>query len=197
MADKILVSALGFGRDIWTIPFNNVTTIIKVGPNHALHKQSVDSHPRSLSLSLSKALTSEGGGQIIQYVWLTEIMYMMTLGLTKIAILAFYLKVFPNEGFRRVCWTTAAVCLCSFPAFSIFTIFYCTPVSYTWEGWTGEVAGHCLSFNKFAWIQTSINIVLDTFILVLPLPLVWRLNMGRRKRVLLMLMFSVGVLYVS
>lgn len=119
---------------------------------------------------------------------------MMTLGLTKIAILAFYLKVFPNEGFRRICWVTASICLVLFPAFSIFTVFYCTPVSYTWEGWTGEVEGHCLSFNLFAWIQTSINIALDTFILVLPLPLVWRLNMGRRKRVLLMLMFSVGVL---
>lgn len=119
---------------------------------------------------------------------------MITLGLTKIAILAFYLKVFPNEGFRKVCWAVVGVCLACFPSFSIFTLFYCTPVSFTWEGWTGEVEGHCLSFNTFAWIQTCINIALDTFILVMPLPLVWRLNMGRRKRILLMLMFSVGTL---
>lgn len=151
------MAALGFGKDIWTIPSANVTTIIF-------------------------------------YVWLTEIMYMMCLGLTKIALLAFYLKVFPNEGFRRVCWATASTCLVLFPTFSIFTVFYCTPVSYTWEGWTGKVEGHCLSFNLFAWIQTCINIALDTFILVLPLPLVWRLNMGRKKKMLLMLMFSVGVL---
>lgn len=183
----VLVSALGFGKDIWTIPFTNVTTIIMVSlPSRTAQ---ADSRPQ-LSVSSRSANTQHQQ----QYVWLTEIMYMITLGLTKIAILAFYLKVFPNEGFRRVCWVTVAVCLCSFPSFSIFTMFYCTPVSYTWEGWTGEVAGHCLSFNTFAWIQTSINIVLDTFILILPLPLVWRLNMGKRKRVLLMLMFSVGVL---
>lgn len=119
---------------------------------------------------------------------------MIVLGLTKTAILAFFLQLFPNEGFRKVCWATVGACAVFFPTFSLFTIFYCTPVSYTWEGWTGEVQGRCLNYNLFAWIQTSINIVLDTFILLMPLPLLWRLNMGRRKRILLMCMFSVGIL---
>lgn len=119
---------------------------------------------------------------------------MVALGLTKMAILAFYLKVFPNDGFRKICWATVGVCMIMIPVTSLFTMFYCTPVSYTWKGWTGLEEGHCLSFNTFAWVQTSFNIVLDTFILVIPLPLLWRLNMGKRKKVLLMLMFSVGIL---
>lgn len=119
---------------------------------------------------------------------------MGALGFTKIGILGFYLRVFPGEDFRRICWVTIAICTAYIPAFSLGTIFHCTPVSYTWTGWTGETSGACLNFNTFAWTHAIINIILDFFIMALPLRQIWQLNMGTRSRIMLMIMFCVGML---
>lgn len=119
---------------------------------------------------------------------------MAALGLTKMSILGFYLRVFPGATFRKICWVTIGICAAYIPAFCLTTIFHCSPVSYTWTSWTGETEGTCANFNAFAWAHAIVNIILDLFIMALPLPQIWNLNMGRRKRVLLVLMFSVGVL---
>ncbi|KAL1883188.1 hypothetical protein Daus18300_000246 [Diaporthe australafricana] len=131
--------------------------------------------------------------RIIMFTWLTEILYMVALGLTKVAMLLLYLKVFPGQTFRRICFVMVTICLAYIPAMGLATIFNCTPVNYNWTAWTGETEGHCFSFNTFAWAQSSINIVLDLIIILLPIPQLWKLNMGRKKRVQLVLMFSVGL----
>lgn len=119
---------------------------------------------------------------------------MVALSMTKIAMLLLYLKVFPGQTFRQVCYVLVAICLAYMPATALATTFNCTPVSYQWTGWTGETEGHCFSFNTFAWAQSSINILLDLIIILLPIPQLWRLNMGKKKRIQLVLMFSVGLL---
>lgn len=119
---------------------------------------------------------------------------MIAQGLTKIAMLLLYLKVFPSQTFRRICFVMVGICLAYIPATALATLFNCTPVSYNWTGWTGETQGHCFSFNTFAWAQSSINILLDLIIILLPIPQLWKLNMGRKKRIQLVLMFSVGLL---
>lgn len=129
-----------------------------------------------------------------KYTWLTEIFYMASLGFTKIGILGFYLRVFPGETFRRICWISIGICVAYIPAFCLATIFHCSPVSYTWTSWTGETVGTCDNFNAFAWSHAIINIILDLFIMALPLREIWRLNMGRRKRIMLLIMFCVGIL---
>lgn len=121
-------------------------------------------------------------------------MYMIALGLTKISIVGFYLRVFPHENFRKICWATIGVCVVYIPAFALATIFHCTPVSYTWEGWRGETEGKCFDFNKFTWAHAVVNIILDIFIMVLPLKKVWQLNMSVKKRAMLVMMFCVGLL---
>ncbi|POS68616.1 hypothetical protein DHEL01_v212990 [Diaporthe helianthi] len=160
-ADNSIVSTDGFGRDIWTLPHDNITEIIMVN--------------------------------ILQLVWISEIMYMVVLGLTKIAMLLLYLKVFPGQTSRRVCFVMIGLCLAYIPATALATFFHCTPVSYNWTNWTGETEGSCFSFNTFAWAQSSINIVLDLIIISLPMPQLWKLNMGRKKRIQIVLMFSVGL----
>lgn len=119
---------------------------------------------------------------------------MVVLGSTKIAMLLLYLKVFPGQTFRRVCFVMIGVCLAYSPATALATFFNCTPVSYNWTSWTGETQGSCFSFNTFAWAQSSINIVLDLIIILLPIPQLWKLNMGKKKRIQIVLMFSVGLL---
>ncbi|KAJ9355727.1 hypothetical protein DTO280E4_6405 [Paecilomyces variotii] len=152
---EFAMSHLGFGKDIWTLPFNNIT-------------------------------------KIIQYTWLTEIFYMAAMGFTKITILCLYLKVFPSKPFRTTCFVTIGVCIIFALVFSLGTVFHCWPVSYGWTEWSGETQGYCINFNAFAWAHAIVNIILDLFVIFLPIPQLLRLALGTRRKVHVILMFSVG-----
>lgn len=67
-------------------------------------------------------------------------------------------------------------------------------LQFGWTGWTGETQGKCFDINIFAWAHASINIVLDIWIMALPLPTLRGLQLSTRKRINLMIMFSVGIL---
>ncbi|KAI0120996.1 50S ribosomal protein L36e [Xylariales sp. AK1849] len=131
--------------------------------------------------------------RIIMFTWVTEFMYMASLGFTKIAILLFYLRIFPVDELRRICWITIGICSAYIPVFVLTTVFHCTPVSYTWTSWTGETIGTCANFNTFAWAHAIINIVLDIWIIGLPLPQIQKLQVRTRRKIHLVIMFSVGL----
>ena len=119
---------------------------------------------------------------------------MVVIGFTKMAILLLYLRVFPSTPFRYVVIVSLVVVAAYIPAFALTIAFHCTPISFGWTGWTGETQGHCINLNAFAWAHAAINIVFDVFIIVLPVPQLLRLRLGRRKKIHVVLMFSVGFL---
>ena len=75
-------------------------------------------------------------------------------------------------------------------------IFQCTPVPFSWDGWTGESKGKCINVNLFSWIRGGVEIGIDLAIISLPLPILYRLQMDWRKKIQVMLMFCVGFVYV-
>jgi hypothetical protein len=79
-------------------------------------------------------------------------------------------------------------------AFTLTCVFNCTPVTYIWESWDGEHTGKCINFHVFAWAHAGINIALDVIIIGVPIPELLRLSMSGRKKIQVVLMFSVGAL---
>lgn len=120
-------------------------------------------------------------------------LYMVVMGLTKAAILMLYWRVFPTPSFRKLIVYTLVVCGAYIISFSMAVIFHCTPISFGWNGWTGEMEGHCVNFNAFAWAHAIVNIVFDIFVLILPIPELLKLHISRRRLAHLLLMFSVGL----
>jgi len=119
---------------------------------------------------------------------------MAVIGFTKMAILLLYLRVFSSKSFRLVVITSLLVVAAYIPAFALAVAFHCIPISFGWTGWTGETQGHCINLNAFAWAHAATNIVFDVFIIVLPVPQLLHLRLGRRKKIHVLLMFSVGFL---
>src|SRR5689334_10466044 len=119
---------------------------------------------------------------------------MFVVGFTKAAILLLYYRVFQSERFRKIVIGALIVTAAFIIAFSFGVIFHCTPISFGWNGWTGEYEGTCINFNAFAWAHAITNIVFDLFIIILPIPELVRLKLGRRKMIHIILMFSVGFL---
>ncbi|KAI1330661.1 hypothetical protein F5Y16DRAFT_396153 [Xylariaceae sp. FL0255] len=124
--------------------------------------------------------------------------YFSLLALTKISILCFFLRIFPNRRFRiavKIMMTWIAV---GTTVFILMGIFQCDPVNYNWEGWEGRWKGRysCLDINWISWAAAVFVITHEMVIIALPIPLLLRLNVSTRRKVGIVLMFSLGVFVI-
>ncbi|KAI1343544.1 hypothetical protein F5Y15DRAFT_236005 [Xylariaceae sp. FL0016] len=125
------------------------------------------------------------------YYW-DEIMYLFIISFTKVSVLVFYLRIFPRKAFRVWAWILIAANIALGLAFVLSTVFQCTPINGAWVNWDGAFEGKCRDVGLIAWLAAGSSIVLDVATISLPLPELWRLNMARKKRIQIMLMFAVG-----
>lgn len=130
--------------------------------------------------------------QFLKFFYALTILYFIQVSLLKHSLLFFYLHVFPTQPTRRVLWGTIGFNTAYMFVFVIVGIFSCQPVSYLWTRWDGEHQGKCIDINAVAWAHAGISIVLDVWVLVIPLSQLRLLKLDWRKKIGVGLMFSVG-----
>ncbi|PVH72157.1 hypothetical protein DL98DRAFT_611756, partial [Cadophora sp. DSE1049] len=130
--------------------------------------------------------------KILFIFWILESIYFVEVALVKIAFLLFYLRIFPDKKFRRGLWVLIVINAVTGVVFAIAICLVCKPISHAWNLWDMEHVGHCGNINALAFANAGVSIVLDVFTLILPLTQIWSLNLGLKKRIGIMLMFSVG-----
>ncbi|KAL2068978.1 hypothetical protein VTL71DRAFT_15316 [Oculimacula yallundae] len=131
--------------------------------------------------------------QGLKYFYWGELIYMTILGVCKISILMFYLRLFPSQTFKYWCISLLAVVTLVMVTFQFMVLFQCWPINFNWHGWKGEMEGKCLNIQAEIYASSSLNIILDVAILVLPLPWLFRLQIGLRRKINVILMFSLGI----
>jgi len=113
---------------------------------------------------------------------------------TKISILAFYLRIFPDRTFRISTFILMGIIIATLIAFLPSIIWECDPVSNAWTGYYGDPQHRCLNIFLISWIGSAINIVLDLAVMLLPIPHILKLSLSPRKKMQVLAMFSVGLL---
>jgi hypothetical protein len=68
--------------------------------------------------------------------------------------------------------------------------FGCIPLSYFWNRL--EPGGRCTSPTTTFTVQAALDALTDVLVLLLPMPLVWRLRVSLQKKMLITLTFIVG-----
>lgn len=112
-------------------------------------------------------------------------------------VLCFYLRIFPNQRFRIAAYAVMAYIIVFTIVALFLQIFQCFPVSSIWESWKGNFGSYkCLDVNLMTIVVAANLIGQDVVILLLPLPLLVQLNMTWRKKVSIILMFSLGIFVV-
>ncbi|KAI5782664.1 hypothetical protein EDC01DRAFT_780391 [Geopyxis carbonaria] len=127
--------------------------------------------------------------------YIVEILYNPVLTFTKASILFFYLRITPNKTFHRWVWGTMLFNLALFIGTFLATMLQCVPIPYTWnKAYPG--GGYCYA-PQGLYLSTAVLATLtDTWILVTPLPVLWGLQLPRRKKVVLTGLFSIGAVVV-
>ncbi|KAM0282380.1 hypothetical protein ACHAQH_003060 [Verticillium albo-atrum] len=130
--------------------------------------------------------------RFIQYFYIQEVLYFAQIALLKTSILFFYMRIFGHTGIKNFIWGTMIFNAIFGVLFTLIAVFQCRPIDYFWKSWDGEHEGHCLDVNAIAWANAGISIVLDFWMLTLPLSQIRTLRLHWKKKIGVTLMFCVG-----
>ncbi|KAG5290871.1 CFEM domain-containing protein [Histoplasma capsulatum G186AR] len=125
------------------------------------------------------------------YYW-DEWIYFSAIVPTKMSLHFFYLRIFPKKSFRIAIYIVMGITLAYGIVFILVSVFQCSPIKTAWLRWDGTAPGHCNNINLQGWTSAAINIVLDFVTLALPLRELSQMDLWRKKKIHICIMFSVG-----
>lgn len=124
----------------------------------------------------------------------SSIAYCPLLGLAKFSILLLYLKLGPIRWFHVAVYITMFIVIGANFALIFAFIFACTPVKRGWDITITE--GSCINRAALYIATAVLNMITDILLLLLPIPIVVRLQMPRIQKLGLILIFAIGSMYV-
>ncbi|KAI9852405.1 MAG: hypothetical protein M1824_001994 [Vezdaea acicularis] len=120
-----------------------------------------------------------------------NILNLLTYPFVKISILLFYRRIFParNRIFSGAIWFGIGFITLMLVSNVLVAIFACHPVRAFWDF---TVKGKCINSNNFYWATAVLNVITDTYIILLPMPNVWRLRITTLQKLGLSLLFFLA-----
>lgn len=107
--------------------------------------------------------------------WAIQIMFPITMTFTKISMLFLYRRIFPSTRFIILLYIIGGIILAWGLASVLSIIFICRPVQYFWD--KTIPGGYCGNDFGILYGVAGPNIATDLAVLILPLPILWKLQM--------------------
>lgn len=108
-------------------------------------------------------------------------------------MVALYFRAFPSIIFRRILIGTVVLVIMWQIAYQVVWGFFCQPIRKFWDPST---QGSCIDIAAEGLSNSVLNVILDVWIFILPLPMIFRMHISWQKKALLACVFSVGLGYV-
>ncbi|KAL9077584.1 MAG: hypothetical protein Q9157_003308 [Trypethelium eluteriae] len=102
-----------------------------------------------------------------------------------------YVRLFPSRAYKAWAWLLGTYTVLWGVMVVIATTLQCYPVAYQWNK---SIKGHCDNRALSFFLSSVLEVPVDFIILILPLPVVWRLKLSRPRKVLLTGIFMLGEL---
>ncbi|KAE8154233.1 hypothetical protein BDV25DRAFT_136158 [Aspergillus avenaceus] len=172
---SIAINVKGFAHHIWDLDPQQTTTVLKVGV--------------TLYTDFMPKLTTRRNHQM---TFASSVLYAVSLGLVKISICWSVARIFSTPRTVLGAYVLMAITALWVVANITISFVVCRPVGMNWGDLTPD--GHCGNLMVSYTILSIFDLVVDLFILILPIPTLWSLGMPTATRVGLILVFSFGVL---
>lgn len=125
----------------------------------------------------------------LELFYFGEATYYITVSLTKMSILFLYLRLIPSPTYKIINWTMMAFVALTGICCTIAGIFQCNPIP---KAWHTELEGTCFNQVALFLANAGLNIFQDLIIYVLPVRTLWSLQLPRKQRVALVIVFVIG-----
>ena len=121
-----------------------------------------------------------------------NILYTITWPLIKTSILLLYRRIFfVNRRFTQFVDVMLGVMACYIISTVLVDIFGCHPVDKSWHPLK---EGHCIDSIKLFKATAALNVSFDGIILLMPMPMVWRLQASLKIKLAVTFIFALGAL---
>ncbi|PVH91870.1 hypothetical protein DM02DRAFT_544937 [Periconia macrospinosa] len=124
-------------------------------------------------------------------VYVAELFYYITQSTLKFSILAFYWRLFNIPSIRVPIYCIASFVLAWFVASILVTAFQCVPIASLWTP-ALRASAKCVELAPFFFGTSIANILADLFLLILPVPYVWRLKITVTQKFFVIVFFLLG-----
>ncbi|KFZ11174.1 hypothetical protein V501_04875 [Pseudogymnoascus sp. VKM F-4519 (FW-2642)] len=118
--------------------------------------------------------------------------YMAGITGFKVALCLSYLRILnkSNKAYRKFVWVVLITCVLGHLGGTLVLIFQCKPVR---KSWLPKTPGSCLPNDTTFYALAAITIIFDCIIFVLPIPLLYSLQINIRRKIALMTVFLLGL----
>ena len=109
------------------------------------------------------------------------------------SVIILYLRIFRTRSFGLACYAVLASNIVFLLATVLSDCLICQPIAYRWDR---SLSGHCGTQKSLDLFIGVGNLLLDITTVVMPTPVVWRLQIPLSKKAIITVFFGMGVGYV-
>ncbi|KAM0720281.1 hypothetical protein Q7P37_004417 [Cladosporium fusiforme] len=132
----------------------------------------------------------------LQWLFAHNLLVMWGIVLVKISIAFFLMRIMLQKAWKIFLWASVVFLACFALACTGTLVFACTPVAASWDFTIrSDPNTRCFSYRTFGNIglfNSIINIITDVVFVVIPIPIVLRLQVNQATKVSLILVLSLG-----
>lgn len=121
-----------------------------------------------------------------------EILWVTAVFFVRASVLQLYIHLFySTKPFRLTCYVVHAVNFGYASATVMAACLVCRPIAYAWDPTIpGGSCGDQKSLDLFIGV---FNLLMDVAVVILPMPVLWGLQMGVQKKIVLSAIFGMGI----
>lgn len=191
----------GCGRNIWQVTYGEYEVLLKVRcvalccvPSSRIAETCC---PNFKTLGMNPVIPiciwlADQHRPTLQWTVPVNIFYMLSSDLAKLSLLFLYLRITPDNKFHVVVKTLAAAFALYALVYAMVSIFSCRPISASWDLALVAAGATCINKASFFLAASVANIVMDVIILLMPIPIIIPLQIPRRQKASLLLLFATG-----
>ncbi|KAL9130162.1 MAG: hypothetical protein Q9175_007099 [Cornicularia normoerica] len=129
-------------------------------------------------------------------IYISQLTQTVTFGLTKVAVVLFYRRIFIPRTFSIISWVVIGLTVTWTIAFFAANLLQCWPISANWTG-LDAAPDTCINTTMMYLAQAWSDVFTDILILSIPLPWIWRLQMAPMRKLFVALLLQLGALVVG
>ncbi|KAL1970675.1 hypothetical protein VTN77DRAFT_4319 [Rasamsonia byssochlamydoides] len=120
----------------------------------------------------------------------SEFFWSISIASFRLSILCLYIQIFPTPIIGYFAYASMTIVGLFFIGSIITILTICRPIAFTWDK---TLHGVCGDEATAELVAASFNMVLDVVIVLLPFPVVWKLQMAKQKKAAVLATFALGL----
>ncbi|MCJ1457688.1 hypothetical protein MMC28_008057 [Mycoblastus sanguinarius] len=126
----------------------------------------------------------------LKLIFICPLIWVISVSFTRASIISLYIRIFRTRKFLIACYVILAINAFFFIGTVLADCLICRPITFRWSYGTGGICGDQQSLDYFIGV---FNLLMDITVVVMPMPVLWGLQMAVGKKAVLSVMFGMGI----